>query len=66
MRSSSGYIFLNNFIEFIFAEKLSLQLQPVFLDIVNESFKHSVPKGSETHFKVSFFIFSIRVETKFL
>ena len=34
--------------------KLTAALAPVhFLDIVNESFKHNVPKGSESHFKVT-------------
>jgi stress-induced morphogen len=33
-------------------EKLSLALQPVHLDVENESRMHSVPAGSETHFKV--------------
>jgi len=28
-------------------------LAPTHLEIVNESHKHSVPRGSETHFKVS-------------
>jgi len=27
-------------------------LQPQFLEVINESHKHSVPKGSESHFKV--------------
>ena len=27
-------------------------LQPQFLDVINESHKHNVPKGSESHFKV--------------
>jgi len=27
-------------------------LQPVFLEVVNESGKHNVPHGSESHFKV--------------
>jgi BolA family transcriptional regulator, general stress-responsive regulator len=25
---------------------------PVFLDIINESHSHNVPRGSESHFKV--------------
>ena len=33
-------------------EKLSLSLQPVHLDVENESHMHSVRPGSETHFKV--------------
>jgi BolA protein len=32
--------------------KLTDDLEPVHLDVVNESGMHSVPKGSETHFKV--------------
>jgi BolA protein len=33
-------------------EKLTLALHPVHLDVENESRMHSVPAGSETHFKV--------------
>ena len=32
--------------------KLTTTFQPVLLDVVNESHMHSVPPGSETHFKV--------------
>lgn len=32
--------------------KLTAGLQPVHLEVVNESHMHSVPPGSETHFKV--------------
>ena len=32
--------------------KLRDSLQPTVLEVVNESSMHSVPKGSETHFKV--------------
>ena len=32
--------------------KLQL-LQPQFLEVVNESDKHNVPEGSESHFKVT-------------
>lgn len=32
--------------------RLSVALEPLHLAIENESYKHSVPKGSETHFKV--------------
>lgn len=32
--------------------KLRAQLTPAHLEVVNESHMHSVPKGSETHFKV--------------
>ncbi|XP_065372379.1 bolA-like protein DDB_G0274169 [Calliphora vicina] len=27
-------------------------LQPVHLEVINESYMHNVPKGAETHFKV--------------
>ena len=33
-------------------EKLRNNFQPTHLEVVNESFKHNVPKGSESHFKV--------------
>jgi stress-induced morphogen len=33
--------------------KLRQQLAPIVLEVVNESSKHSVPAGSETHFKVT-------------
>jgi BolA-like protein 1 len=33
-------------------DKLSLALHPIHLDVENESRMHSVPAGSETHFKV--------------
>jgi len=32
--------------------KLEENFQPVFLQVFNESYKHCVPKNSETHFKV--------------
>merc|ERR1712127_50076 len=32
--------------------KLTEQFKPVHLEIINESYMHNVPKGSETHFKV--------------
>uniref|UniRef100_A0A182UAB4 BolA n=1 Tax=Anopheles melas TaxID=34690 RepID=A0A182UAB4_9DIPT len=31
---------------------LTKELVPVHLEVVNESYMHNVPKGSETHFKV--------------
>lgn len=34
-------------------EKLQSALNPVFLDVVNESHMHNVPAGSESHFKVT-------------
>merc|ERR1711911_379752 len=33
-------------------EKLTTDLNPHHLDIINESYMHNVPRGSETHFKV--------------
>lgn len=33
-------------------DKLRAALSPEHLEVVNESHMHSVPKGSETHFKV--------------
>jgi BolA family transcriptional regulator, general stress-responsive regulator len=33
-------------------ERLLAELAPDFLEVVNESSQHSVPRGSETHFKV--------------
>ena len=32
--------------------KLTELLDPSHLEVINESYMHSVPKGSETHFKV--------------
>lgn len=32
--------------------KLQTTLNTSHLDIINESYMHNVPKGSETHFKV--------------
>ena len=33
-------------------DKISQKLAPSHLEIINESYMHNVPKGSETHFKV--------------
>lgn len=33
-------------------DKLTAALSPSVLEVMNESHNHSVPKGSETHFKV--------------
>ncbi|XP_035902881.1 bolA-like protein DDB_G0274169 [Anopheles stephensi] len=41
-----------NPIEQVIRAGLTKELAPVHLDIVNESYMHNVPKGSETHFKV--------------
>ena len=34
------------------SKKLTSNFEPVHLEILNESYMHSVPKDSETHFKV--------------
>ena len=34
-------------------QKLSEQFSPVYLQVLNESGNHSVPAGSESHFKVT-------------
>lgn len=33
-------------------DKLVASFQPEFIELVNESHMHSVPKGAETHFKL--------------
>mmetsp|Transcript_23535 Transcript_23535/g.66021 ORF Transcript_23535/g.66021 Transcript_23535/m.66021 type:complete len:112 (-) Transcript_23535:310-645(-) len=33
-------------------EKLTRSLSPLHLEVVNESYQHNVPRGSETHFRV--------------
>ena len=33
-------------------QQLQQQLNPIFLDVANESHQHSVPSNSETHFRV--------------
>ncbi|XP_065083205.1 bolA-like protein DDB_G0274169 [Ochlerotatus camptorhynchus] len=39
-------------IETAIQDGLNSKLSPVHLEVVNESYMHNVPKGSETHFKV--------------
>ena len=46
-------------IQSIIENKLSKFFSPSYLAVVNESYKHSVPKGSESHFKVCFCFSSI-------
>ena len=36
----------------IIQKKLVDAFSPIHLDVVNESYKHNVPEGSESHFKV--------------
>lgn len=33
-------------------QKLTVALQPLYLDVINESANHHVPAGAETHFKL--------------
>lgn len=39
-------------VESAIRSKLTSALQPAYMEIVNESYKHSVPPDSESHFKV--------------
>lgn len=39
-------------VEQAIVNKLSRDLDPSTLDVTNESFMHSVPEGSESHFKL--------------
>jgi BolA protein len=39
-------------VEVVIRSKLEDKLGPAHLEVVNESHMHSVPRGSETHFKV--------------
>jgi stress-induced morphogen len=39
-------------IELTITDKLREQLRPDVLQVTNESYMHSVPEGSESHFKV--------------
>ena len=43
---------VSNPVESTIREKLFRYFSPYHLDILNESYMHNVPKGSETHFKV--------------
>ena len=43
----------NGSIQSTIEKKLKDKFEPVYLEVVNESYKHSVPKGSESHFKVN-------------
>jgi len=40
-------------IQTIIEEKLEQAFTPEFLEVVNESYMHNVPEGSESHFKVT-------------
>jgi stress-induced morphogen len=41
-----------NPVESIILDKLQTRFAPTHLEVINESYMHSVPPGSETHFKV--------------
>lgn len=32
--------------------KLEVEFKPAYLEVINESFMHAVPEGSESHFKL--------------
>lgn len=34
-------------------QKITSELEPVFIEVVNESHMHNVPPGSESHFKIT-------------
>lgn len=42
----------NNPIQLSIKKKLIDSLNPSYIEVINESYMHNVPKGSETHFKV--------------
>ena len=48
----SGEVNENRPMEQTIQKKLTDVLNPIHLDIFNESYMHNVPPGSETHFKV--------------
>ena len=50
--SIAGVAVGDKLIERSIVAKLTEALSPVHLEVVNESFKHNVPPGSESHFKV--------------
>lgn len=39
-------------IEKAITEAITAKLEPIHLEVVNESYMHNVPKDAETHFKV--------------
>lgn len=45
-------------------EKIAAEFEPVHLDVINESDRHNVPPGSESHFKVT--VVSTAFENKML
>lgn len=53
MESSSSSTESMGPLERIINQKLTAALSPAYLLVVNESYKHNVPKGSESHFSVT-------------
>ncbi|XP_028407361.1 bolA-like protein DDB_G0274169 [Dendronephthya gigantea] len=43
---------MNRPVERAITNKLQSELNPSYLDVINESYMHNVPKDSESHFKV--------------
>lgn len=39
-------------VETAIRNKINVAFNPVHFDVINESYKHNVPKGSESHFMV--------------
>ena len=39
-------------IEAQITHKITASIQPIHLEVINESYMHNVPKGSESHFKL--------------
>ena len=54
MSTSTGMtqVDLTKPIEKLVREKLTQTFAPTYFEVVNESYKHNVPTGSESHFKV--------------
>jgi stress-induced morphogen len=52
LQSEMGEVHGSKPVEHAIRKKLTESLNPVHLDILNESQMHNVPPGSETHFKV--------------
>lgn len=52
VRNNLGLRTMSTVIQDRIRSKLQTTFEPCHLEIVNESYMHNVPKGSETHFKV--------------
>jgi BolA protein len=42
-------------------EKLRAAFEPVFLEVVDESYRHNVPAGSESHLKLCWLAIALQV-----